>query len=211
MKTITMLSITAAIGGMLLATGCASTQIYDPTQDRTGVRNSNTVSHEELREIARDAAQKVLKAPRFMEYIEKFRADNGRRPVLKLTHTINETNDPDLNVAVIDDILQEALFNSGLVDVTLAEGKGRTQSIADSRNIAYDDNFNQNTVAKKGTLVAANIVMRPKVVSNEVRDGRTKVVDRFFVIDIADIDKGSVVFKYSKPLGFIKTRGGVGW
>ena len=211
MKSITMFSVAAAVGGMLLATGCATTQIYDPAQDRTGVRSSYTISHEELREVARDASQKVLTAPRFVAYVEKFRADNGRRPVLKLTRAVNETNDPDLNLAVIDDILQEALFNSDLVDVTLAEGKGRAQSISDSRLIENDDNFDKKTVAKKGTLVAANIVMRPKVVSNEVRDGRTKVIDRFFVIDIADIDKGSAVFKYSKPLGFAKTRGGVGW
>jgi len=211
MKTIKTLTSSVVFGGLLLATGCASTQIYDPTVDRTGLRNSYTISHEELRQVALEAANQVLIAPRFIEYVEKFKAENGRRPTLKLTDTVNETNDPDLNVAVINDVLQEVLFNSSLIDVTLAEGTGRTQSIGNSRLVEFDDNFDKSTVAKKGRLVAANIVMRPKVVSNEVRDGRMKAVDRFFVIDIADIDRGGVVFKYSRPLGFVKTRGAVGW
>ncbi len=211
MKKIKMFSVAAAFGGLLLATGCASTHIYDPTMERTNIRSSYTISHEELRQVAREAANQVLIAPRFVEYVEKFRAENGRRPVLKLTSTVNETNDPDLNVAVINDTLQEVLFNSNLIDVTLAEGTGRTQSIGDSRLNELDDNFDKKTVAKRGRLIAANIVMRPKVVSNEVRDGRSKAVDRYFVIDIADIDRGAAVFKYSKPLGFVKTRGAMGW
>ena len=211
MNIIKSITIMAAFGGLLLATGCASTQIYDPTVERTGIRDPRTISHEELRIIAREAANEVLKAPRFTEYVEKFRADNGRRPTLKLTKTVNDTNDPDLNVSVINDGLQEVLFNSSLIDVTLAEGAGRTQSIADSRLIVNDPNFDQSTVAKQGRLVAANIVMRPKVVSNEVRDGRRRAIERYFVIDIADIDKGGLVFKYSKPLGFITTRSTVGW
>lgn len=211
MKKIKLFTVAAAFGGILLATGCASTQIYDPTVENTNIRNPNTISHEELRKVAREAAKQVLIAPRFVEYVEKFRAENGRRPTLKLTSTLNETNDPDLNVAVINDTIQEVLFNSNLIDVTLAEGTGRTQSISDSRLIEDDDNFDKSTVAKKGRLIAANIVMRPKVVSNEVRDGRSMAVERFFVIDIADIDRGGAVFKYSKPLGFIKTRGVVGW
>ena len=211
MNIIKTLSATVAFGGLMLATGCASTQIYDPTVEQTNIRSSYTISHEELRQVARDAANQVLIAPRFVEYVEKFRAENGRRPVLKLTSTRNDTNDPNLNVAVINETLQEVFFNSNLIDVTLAEGTGRAQSIADSRMTVLDDNFDKNTVAKQGRLLAANIVLRPTVVSNEVRDGRSKAVERYFVIDIADIDRGTAVFKYSKPLGFVKTRGAVGW
>ncbi len=93
----------------------------------------------------------------------------------------------------------------------MAEGRARSDAIGNSRLNAYDTNFNQSTVAKQGTLVAANLTMRPKVVSNEVRDGRTKAVERFFVMDMAEIENGMIMWKFSKPLGFTKTRGVVGW
>lgn len=214
MKTIRTIALGTACAGLLLATGCASTstQIYDPTETQTNLRSSRTVSHEEMRLVVKEAVRDALTRPKFNRYVERFRAEhNGRNPVLKLDATINDTNDPDLNTSVISDTLFEELLNSDKVEVSMVEGRGRTQAIGDSRNIAYDPNFNQNTVTKQGTLVAANLVMRPKVVSNEVRDGRTKAVERFFVMDMAEIENGMIMWKFSKPLGFMKSRGVVGW
>ena len=214
MKTIRAIALGTASAALLLATGCASTstQIYDPSEHQTNLRSSHTISHEELRLVVKEAVRDALTRPKFNRYVERFRAEhNGRNPVLKLDATVNETNDPDLNTAVISDTLFEELLNSDKVEVTMAEGRARSDAIGNSRLNAYDPNFNQSTVAKQGTLVAANLTMRPKVVSNEVRDGRTKAVERFFVMDMAEIENGMIMWKFSKPLGFTKTRGVVGW
>ena len=212
MNMIKTLSTTAAFCGMLLATGCASTRIYDPAVDRTNIRDTRRISHEEMREVARAAVRNALVAPKFARYVEKFRADHGgRNPVLKLDKTINDTTDPDLNTSMISDTLFEELLNSDKVEVTMAEGQGRTQAIGNSRLNALDDNFNKNTVAKTGTLIAANLVMRPKIVSQETRDGRARNIERFFVMDMAEIENGLIMWKYSKSLGFVTTRGAVGW
>ena len=212
MKKINLFTLGTMAAGLMLATGCATTTtIYDPTMENTNIRSTSTISHEEMRQVARAAVRDALTRPKFARYVEKFRAENGgRNPVLKLDKVINDTNDPDLNTSVISDTLFEELLNSDKVEVTMAEGAGRTQAIANSRDIQFDDNFNQKTVAKKGTLVAANLVMRPKVVSNIVRDGRTKAVDRFFVMDMAEIENGFIMWKFSKPLGFTKTRSVMG-
>ena len=212
MKPVKILTLSAAFGGLLLATGCASTQIYDPTVDRTNIRDTRRISQEEMREVARAAVRNALVAPKFARYVEKFRADNGgRNPVLKLTATINDTTDPDLNTSVITDTIFEELLNSDKVEVTMAEGTARSQSIGDSRLNIMDDNFDKKTVAKQGTLIAANLVMRPKIVSQETRDGRDRNIERFFVMDMAEIQGGLIMWKYSKPLGFVTTRGSVGW
>jgi len=212
MKKIKMFSVAAAFGGILLATGCASTRIYDPSVERTNIRDTGRISQEEMRQVAREAVRNALVAPKFARYVEKFRADHGgRNPVLKLDRTINDTNDPDLNTSVISDTLFQELLNSDKVEVTMAEGQGRSQSIGDSRLVNLDDNFNKNTTAKTGTLIAASLVMRPKIVSQETRDGRARNIERFFVMDMAEIEGGLIMWKYSKPLGFVTTRGAVGW
>ena len=206
------LSAIAAFAGLFLATGCASTRIYDPAVDRTNIRDTRRISQEEMREVARAAVRNALVAPKLARYVEKFRADNGgRNPVLKLDRTVNDTNDPDLNTAVISDTLFEELLNSDKVEVTMAEGQGRTQSIGDSRLVNLDDNFDKKTTAKTDTLIAANLVMRPKIVSQETRDGRARNIERYFVMDMAEIEGGLIMWKYSKPLGFVTTRGSVGW
>lgn len=212
MKKIKMFSVAAAFGGILLATGCASTKPFDPSEGGPGIRDPRTISHEEMRLVAREAVADLLVSERFTEYLEKFKAENnGRRPVLKLAATVNGTNDPDLNTTIIDKMLERALFNSKKVDVSRVEGNDRIQGIADSRLIENDPNFKQDTVAQRGTLIAASLVMRPTVVSNTTRDGRISSHSRFFEVEVSQIKEGTLVWTFNKELGFVKTRGAVGW
>ena len=196
---------------MIIFTGCASTEIYNPETTTTSLRDPFSVSQEEMREVSRAAVQDVLNSPRFINYVNNFKASHGRKPILKLDYAINDTNDPNLNVAVITDTLEQELMNANIVDITMAEGAGRTQAISNSRLNINDPTFNASSVAKDNSLMSANIVLRPKVVSAMSADGRTKNVERFFVVDLADIDNGLIIWKYNKALGFTTTRSVVGW
>ena len=193
-----------------LLAGCASTTLYDPQTTNTGIRNTHTVSAEELKVIANEAIDDAMTSPRFQEFLAKYKAEMNSetaRPVLKLTQAINDTDDPDLNMAQLTDLLNDALLYKGIVDVTMAEGAELSASIGNSRNLAYDPNFNQNTVAKQGTLIAARLVMRPKVISNLTRDGSTRNVVRTFKVEMADIQTGMVIWSFTRQLGFMKSRG----
>ena len=130
---------------------------------------------------------------------------------MKLDRVVNDMDDPDLNVSEMTDMLNEELLNAGRVNVALAEGAGRTQAIAASRDLEDDENFDQQTVVKRGTLQAARLLLRPKVTSNEVRDGRRKAVTRTFVMELVDLRTGLVMWKFTKQLGFIKEQRIVGW
>ena len=74
-----------------------------------------------------------------------------------------------------------------------------------------DENFDQKTVAKRGTLQAARLVLRPKVISNLTNDGSRKVIVTSFTMDMADINTSLVMWKYTKRLGYQKERGMTGW
>ena len=152
--------------------------------------------------------------PKFTAFLQRYKAemnDEYAIPVLKLDRVINDTDDPSLNVSEMTDILTECLINAGKVDVTMAEGAERTGSIAASRDIAYDDNFDQSTVAQKGTLQAARLVLRPKVVSNLTQYGDRRVVNRMFVMEMADIKTGLIMWKFQKELAFMREKGTFGW
>lgn len=62
-----------------------------------------------------------------------------------------------------------------------------TDFIADSRNLKNDANFDQSTIAKRGTLQAARLVLRPKVMSSTISEDGKQVVVRTFVMEMADI------------------------
>ena len=195
---------------LMLLTGCAATTtIIDPDNTNTNVRQKGSVSAEEMIQAARFATRNAMTNAKFINFLKKYKKemnDPDAIPVLKLAQTINDTDDPDLNKGMITDIINEELLNAGKVDVTLAEGSDRTETIANSRKLEDDENFNQKTVAKRGTLQAARLVLRPKVISNLTDDGSTKVNTTSFTMDMADIHTGLTMWKYTKRLGFQKTR-----
>ena len=210
-----ILTVGISTTAMLFLAACGTTTtIYDPASTQTNIRQGGNVSSEEMRQVTRAAVQGAMTNAKFQAFLRKYKKemnDPDAIPVLKLDKTINDTDDPDLNVSEITDMLNEELINAGKVDVTMAEGTGRTQAIANSRKLEDDDNFDQKTVAKRGTLQAARLVLRPKVISNTVRDGSKTAVVRTFVMDMEDINTGLVMWKFSKQLGFMKERGTVGW
>jgi uncharacterized protein (TIGR02722 family) len=206
----------AAVAAIILLSGCASTTttIYDPAMQQTNLRQRGNVSAEEFRIVAKEAIDGALSNPKFMNFLAAYKAEMQNPnaiPVMKLTKVKNDTDDPDLKIGELTDLLSEALLNSGIVDVTIAEGADLQKAIADSRNMELDPNFNQATVAKRGTLVAARIVLCPKVISSEVQDGRTRAVVRTFVLEMGDIKTGLLMWKFTKQLGFMKKKGVIGY
>ncbi len=205
---------TATVSALLFGAGCASTQIYDPASTQTGIRQEGSVSSEEMRQVALAAVQSAMtnsKFTRFLKNYQKEQNDPEAIPVVKLSKCVNDTDDPDLNVNEMTDMINDALLNAGKVDVTMAEGVGLDKSIGESRDVELDENFKRSTVAKRGTLIAARLTMRPKIVSNTTRDGGKKAVVRTFTMDMADIHTGLVMWRFTKQLGFVKTKGTFGW
>ena len=206
----------AAVAAIILLSGCTTTTttIYDPTTQQTGLRQRGNVSAEEFRIVAKKAADAALSNPKFMNFLAAYKAEMNNPnaiPVMKLTKVRNETDDPDLKIGELTDLLSEALLNSGIVDVTIAEGADLQTAIAASRNMELDPNFNQATVAKRGTLTAARIVLCPKVISSEVQDGRTRAVVRTFVLEMGDVKTGLLMWKFTEQLGFMKKHGVIGY
>lgn len=207
--------ILGASAAVMLLTGCGTTTtVYDPSSATTNIRQEGSVSSEEMRQVAVAAVNGAMTNVKFTAFLRKYKKemnDADAIPILKLDRVINDTDDPDLNVNELTDMLNEALLNAGKVDVTMAEGAGRSKAIAASRNLEDDENFDQKTVAQRGTLQAARIVLRPKVISNTVNNGNQKAVVRTFVMDMADIRTGLIMWKFTKQLGFMKEKGTLGW
>ena len=207
------LAIGASAAVMLFA-GCASTEITDPDNYESNIRQEGNISAEEMIKAAKAATHNAMTNAKFISFLKKYKKeknDPDAIPILKLDQTINDSDDPDLNTSMITDIINETLINAGKVDVTLAEGRELTQAISKSRKLEIDENFDQTTVAKSGTLQAARLVLRPKVTSNTTNNGSQKVIVTSFTMEMADIHTGLKIWNYSKRLGYKKEKGLTGW
>ena len=195
--------------------GCApTTTVYNPDTTTTNIRDTGTVSSEELHQAAVSMIKSALTDSRVTSFLEKYKVEmkNPKAlPVLKLEHVINETFDNDLKVDELTDALFAALHRSGLVYVTLVEGADKSKVAAASRELENDDNFDQSTVMKRGTLVAARIVVRPKVITNKATDGNRTAYVNTFTVKMYDLKDGLLIWEDSKRLGFIKNKSTFGW
>lgn len=195
---------------LALLTSCSSkTRTFDPEnppEEIMEARNVNTISSEEMRQFTDAAVYDILNSERFKSFLDQFRKEKGADavPILKLTRTTNETRDSSLNTSEITDKLVESLLNSRMVKVTMAEGSDIISAIGDSRDNIYDPNFKADTVAQEGTLLAADLILIPKVVSNTMVSNGDIIVTREFNLKISSVKEGLLEWTYVKRLGFIQ-------
>ena len=175
----------------LCAAGCATSAIS---------REEREISAGFVREVARDAVRDALASPKLARYVEKFRADNGgRNPVLKFAKAVNETRNPELDTSVVYDEFSVVLHNADKMEITKAEGAERIQEIADSRDAVFDS----GTAAKRRSLVAADLMMRLKVISAEFRERNGREVEYVFTIEIVEVGSGISLWEYRRSMGFL--------
>jgi len=203
-------TIAFAAAALTLLTSChPTTHTFDPEnppEEIREARNVNTISSEEMHQFTDAAVHDILNSERFKSFLDRFREEKGPDavPILKLTRTTNETRDSSLNTSEITDKLVESLLNSHMVKVTMAEGADVISAIGDSRDNIYDPNFKADTVAQEGTLLAADLILIPKVVSNTMISNGNTIVTREFNLKISSVKEGLLEWTYVKSLGFIQ-------
>jgi PBP1b-binding outer membrane lipoprotein LpoB len=186
-----MVRVIAIAAAALCAAGCASSGISKEEQE---------ISAGFVREVTRNAVNNALVAPKLARYVEKFRADHGgRNPVLKFATAVNETRNPELDTSVVYDEFAAVLSDADKMEVTRAEGAERIPEIADSRDAAFDP----DTVSKRGSLVAANLVMRLKATSAESRERDGRMIAYAFTIEIVEVESGISLWNYRRSMGFV--------
>ena len=138
-------------------------------------------ANEQMREVAACAAHNLFASPAFHKYLNRFQSNHdGRRPVLKFANIENDTNNPDIDMSVVRDVLFEALHDSDMV------------VMADSR---------QNV-----EMLAEDIVLRLRVVSIAMFDGSVRRVERRVIFEISDCKVGENVWAYAKDIGYAVRR-----
>jgi hypothetical protein len=110
-----------------------------------------------------------------------------------ITNDTMQRIDTDLLSAKIE----EDLSNSGQVIMTSAVGgkdSNRDSMINDLRDVrdsAKGDEFNQNTMPSKGTLIAPNLSLSGKIYQNNLRyDKKNQQVEYYFQLKITDLSTG---------------------
>ena len=136
-----------------------------------------------------EAASKAIQSMLMSGALDK---KNGDRYVLAISRIKNDTMQHIDTDQLIKKIRVE-LLKSGKVVVTTAVGANGAEDkmSKQARELRNDDEFNQNTVQKKGTMVAPDMSLSGKILQRNVAmdDGKQQV-EYYFMLSLTEIKTG---------------------
>ena len=202
--------VAIGIVGMLLG-GCASsTPTYTDgkaTQTNKGTSLTLGLDREDFENAAESMINSMLNDPAFANI------QAGNRKVIAIGNVVNDTPQR-IDTEKLTAKITSALRRSGKFVLTsaVAHGGALDSMSEDVRELRDNDEFNQSTIAKKGTLVSPDFSLAGKIRQDNVRlsNGKTQV-EYFFLLRITDLNSGLVYWEDEQTINKIGSSKSVTW
>jgi len=199
------LRVLTALALLLVLSGCqTTTSNIDMNNDQRGAvmgldyRDFNTAASKMVEDLLASGA---LNKP------------GGGRYVLAISRVINDT----MQKIDTDQLIKQmrvALLRSGKVVVTTAVGaNGPEDRLAmDARELRNSGEFNQQTVAAKGQMIAPEYSLSGKIIQRNVRQSKSKqAAEYYFQLTLTDINTGLAFWVGAEVLGKTGSNKSVAW
>lgn len=192
-----LLALAVAVAGLA---GCATTgpqYLTGPGTDRPDPRGETVLGldYRDFEYAAEQAVDSFLSSP-------LSRKPGSTAPwVMAISRMINDTA---LNIDT-DQLVKKIridLLNSGRVIVTTAVGlEGPEDPLsAKTRELQDSKLFNQETVAKDGTMVAPDLSLSGKIIQRTNRVGDKQQVDYYFQLTVTNIETGLAYWEFEQVI-----------
>ena len=188
-----------------LFSGCARNKVIDPTTEQ-GIVSVGQVDIQDFSRAANDMATDLLKSPILAKY------GPDRQAVLAISLIENRTS-TQLDTDLLIKRIRMALLNSGKVVTTTVVSAGASEDplVRENRNLRKDDEFDQSTIAAKGTLKAPYFTLSGKIIDIRVRDGHLRQASYDFQLSLTDKNTGTAVWEGLKTITKQGRHNAVSW
>jgi len=138
---------------------------------------------------------------------------NGDRYVLAISRVTNDTMQHIDTDQLIKKIRVELLRSGKVVVTTAVSANGAEDAMSmQARELRGNDEFNQNTVQKKGTLVAPDMSLSGKILQRNIAmdDGKQQV-EYYFMLTLTEIKTGLAWWEGESVIGKRGSGKSVSW
>lgn len=195
-----------AIGVILLA-GCAPQTSYIDTMHDDG-KPVMALDYRDFDQAASEMVQSMLGSG-------ALKKQDGSRYVMATGRIVNDTMqriDTDQLMAKVE----QELLNSGQVVMSSAVGSKVDQTTYDIRRDIKDsdvgEEFDQDTLPAKGTLVAPHLSVSGKIFQRNIGyDKKTQQVEYYFQLRVSEIASGLVIWQNETLIGKRGSNKSVAW
>lgn len=193
MKKIALISV---VVGALFFNGCTNQPFYT---DNSGIINQGPtvtmgLSNEDFEIAAEAMINSLLSDPAFK--------NQNLRKVVAMGRIVNDTA-LRLDTQKLTRKITQAMRKSGnfILTSAVASGGALDSMSEDIRELRENDEFNQNTIAKKGTLIAPDFSLFGKIRQDNIKlsNGNVKV-EYLFLLGLTDLNSGLVYWEDEKTI-----------
>lgn len=193
MKKIALISV---VVGALFFNGCTNQPFYT---DNSGIINQGPtvtmgLSNEDFEIAAEAMINSLLSDPAFK--------NQNLRKVVAMGRIVNDTA-LRLDTQKLTRKITQAMRKSGKFILTsaVASGGALDSMSEDIRELRENYEFNQNTIAKKGTLIAPDFSLFGKIRQDNIKlsNGNVKV-EYLFLLGLTDLNSGLVYWEDEKTI-----------
>ena len=193
MKKIALISV---VVGVLFFNGCTNQPFYT---DNSGIINQGPtvtmgLSNEDFEIAAEAMINSLLSDPAFK--------NQNLRKVVAMGRIVNDTA-LRLDTQKLTRKITQAMRKSGKFILTsaVASGGALDSMSEDIRELRENNEFNQNTIAKKGTLIAPDFSLFGKIRQDNIKlsNGNIKV-EYLFLLGLTDLNSGLVYWEDEKTI-----------
>ena len=175
-------TILAIAGVMVLVAGCEQPTVMIDTAHDEG-KPVMALDYRDFDTAASRLVQSLLSSGALKK------PDGGRYVVATgriLNDTMQRIDTDQLMVKIETDIL-----NSGQAVMTSAVGSGTDELVHEARKLRDSEEFDQDTVAARHTLIAPELSLSGKIFQRNIRyDRNTQQVEYYFQLKLSDIKSG---------------------
>jgi uncharacterized protein (TIGR02722 family) len=196
-----ILHFIAVVG--VLAAGCA--------QETTNI----DVMHDDGKAVMaldyRDFDQAASKMIQSMLGSGALKKQDGSRYVVATGRIINDTTQRiDTDQLMVK--IETEILNSGQAVMTSAIGSGTDELLHETRELRDSEEFDQDTVAKRQTLIAPELTISGKIFQRSIRyDRNTQQIEYYFQLKLSDVKSGLRFWQEETLIGKRGSNRSVSW
>lgn len=190
---------------LLFISGCVTTtQNIDMSNDRE--QAVMALDYRDFQKAASDAVSSMLQSGA----VDK---RGGGRYVLGIARIVNDTMQRIDTDQLIKKIRVELLQSGKVVVTTALTTDGAEDKFPmQVRQLRQSDEFNQNTVAKKGQMVAPELSLSGKIIQKNIRVNKgTQQVEYYFQLTLTDVNTGLAFWEGESVIGKRGSNKSVAW
>ncbi|ARJ56301.1 penicillin-binding protein activator LpoB [Campylobacter cuniculorum] len=193
----------------LLFAACSSPIYTDgkASQEKQGPALTLGLDREDFEKTAEIMVESMLKSPAFSNI------PSGQRKVIAIGRIINDTPqriDTDKLISKITIALRKS--GKFILTTAVAAGGARDEMSEAVRELRDNEEFNQNTIAQTGTLVAPDFSLSGKIRQDNVKLENGDIqAEYFFYLSVTDLTSGLAYWEDERTIDKVGTSKSVTW